>query len=343
MDRNSIFYILSDDLTGASGVASMIDNGFTITVNAKHLKRNFKQEPLCICVNLRVRESYSTEATETALSVLDTIGDDSTVTLRIDSSMRGPIDSLVGVIARERRILLTDTIPEYGRYTSNGATIFRRKSIDISSKLTNSIRACADRISVVDSYSSADLKNLAKFCMKNPLTPVDPGPLISNYYFVLNKNKSNPKLQSTRPRTKVKRVCFLIGTNNPVTLRQIQVANPFMRLRSIESSKGAEDSNAKVDAFVFSLKKARPLMDKHFLQSLVVYDALFLSGGETANYLLEKSGFQSILNQESIAPLVSTGIVQGGLLDGKIVVLKGGSIGDDKMFKRIRSWMLSHK
>jgi D-threonate/D-erythronate kinase len=342
MDQNPIFYILSDDLTGASGVASMIDSDFAITVNAEHLKSDFEKRSPCICVNLRVRESNSAKAAKAANSVLDTIGDDSIVTLRIDSSMRGPIDSLVGAIARRRRILLTDTIPEYGRYTSKGATIFGRKSIVISRRLSKSIQTYADRITIADSYSSTDLKELAKFCVKNGLIPVDPGPLISNY-FVLNKNKSGTKLQPKRPRAKIKRVGFLIGTNNPVTLRQIQVANHFMRLRPVESLRGPEDQNSKVDAFVFSLKKARLLMDRNFFQSLVEYDALFLSGGETANYILEKSGFQCILNYESIEPLVSTGVVQGGLFDGKLVVLKGGSIGDDNMFKRIRNWMLSYK
>ncbi|MDA4133060.1 MAG: hypothetical protein OK454_08050, partial [Thaumarchaeota archaeon] len=81
------------------------------------------------------------------------------------------------------------------------------------------------------------------------------------------------------------------------------------------------------------------LIDGSFVSSLRDYDAIVLSGGATASYVLEMSDFECIVNDAQVQPLLSSGTVRGGVLDGKFVVLKGGFIGDEKTYKTILEWL----
>jgi uncharacterized protein YgbK (DUF1537 family) len=94
-----------------------------------------------------------------------------------------------------------------------------------------------------------------------------------------------------------------------------------------------------VSIFSFSLGADAGLVDDSFVSSLRDYDAIILSGGATASFVLERSGFGCIVNGAQVQPLLSSGMVRGGVLDGKLVVLKGGFIGDENTYKTILEWL----
>ena len=81
-------------------------------------------------------------------------------------------------IAEYGNILLTDTIPEYGRYTFNGSSIDRNGSINIIKMLPDRLKPY---VKIADSQSYVDIKNLAKKCVDENLLPLDPGLLIKYY------------------------------------------------------------------------------------------------------------------------------------------------------------------
>ncbi len=74
------------------------------------------------------------------------------------------------------------------------------------------------------------------------------------------------------------------------------------------------------------------ITEKEFMQELARSDVLIMSGGETAYTLLHSSGFSYLLSYNQIMPLISTGIIMGGLFHEKNYVIKGGSIGDASIY-----------
>jgi uncharacterized protein YgbK (DUF1537 family) len=72
---------------------------------------------------------------------------------------------------------------------------------------------------------------------------------------------------------------------------------------------------------------------KEFLQELAKSNVLIMSGGETAFSILNSSGFNCLVSDYQVMPLISTGIIKGGLLHDRIYIIKGGSIGDIDIYE----------
>jgi uncharacterized protein YgbK (DUF1537 family) len=329
-------FILSDDLTGASGVASMVDGSLAVTVNVSGFDPHLAVEFPCVVINLEARERSEEEVTRIAGATLDMIGESWTA-LRIDSALRGPVAGLVRQLSSRGRILLTDTIPEYVRSTSNGKTIVGSQEKDLKVML-EAIRRGGDRerVIVADSQSEADLRVLASRCVREGLIPVDPGPLVSMVVKERLRLSGVPPQASAKIGTgHIEKVAFVIGTREDMTVKQLQ----YMEKEGFAVRPPASTEAADVSIFSFSLGANTGLVDDSFVSSLRNYDAIVLSGGATASLVLERSGFDCIVNGAQIQPLLSSGIVRGGMLDGKLVVLKGGFIGDENTYKTILGWL----
>ena len=173
------YVILSDDLTGASGVASLLNAPDTITINLDQIGLLESANASFVSVNLDCRHSPdSGKIVEMALNHFS----GSRVTLRIDSTLRGNISAMITpFLSRGKKILLTDTIPEYGRYTRNGKTIFNGLETDILSPVLRGsmFQPPAGSIEVADSESYDDIRELALRCLYEDMMPVDPGPMIA--------------------------------------------------------------------------------------------------------------------------------------------------------------------
>jgi D-threonate/D-erythronate kinase len=328
-----VFFIISDDLTGASGVASMVDHSTAVTVNLDRFGRALTKEFGCIVLNLESREKSGKEAARRLSRALDLVGE-SPVALRIDSALRGRVRMLVEAMLQRGAVLITDTIPDYGRSTQSGKTVIGAQRKDIESLLEPLRRRMNDRglITVADSQTYDDLDRLARTCIEDDLIPVDPGPLVA----AVARTRLGLDARTSSPsRKRASKVAFVVGTRDPRTLEQLG----HMGTLGFPIQKPAAKRPEDVDLFVFSMEKDKGIITQPFLEHLAKYDALVLSGGATANHVLARSGFRYLQNDGQVQPLVSSGIVMGGVLGGKRVVLKGGFIGDEKTYKTILDWL----
>lgn len=81
------------------------------------------------------------------------------------------------------------------------------------------------------------------------------------------------------------------------------------------------------------------IKEHEFIEGLLNSKVLIMSGGETAYSLLNASGFDYLISNRQIMPLISTGTINGGLLHGKKYVIKGGSIGDVNVYNKIMEYI----
>lgn len=317
-------------------MASMIGDSLAVTVNASRFDPSLAEAYPVIAISLEVREKNIADAALATGKVLDTIGSSWTA-LRIDSALRGPVPGLVGPILARGRVLVTDTIPEYGRRTENGETIFGTQAKNIEHALQHGgVRNERRELIIADSQNDNDLRSLAKRCIRENLIPVDPGPLISMVVkeMLFDKTRPEPTIGKKNSRS-LERVAFVIGSRDDMTMNQLRsMEHQGYPIKTLASRK-VDD----VSIFSFSLEREAEQVNDSFVDSLVDYDAIVLSGGATASFVLERSGFKHILNDGQVQPLISTGRIVGGRLDGKLVVLKGGFIGDENTYKTILGWL----
>jgi uncharacterized protein YgbK (DUF1537 family) len=127
------------------------------------------------------------------------------------------------------------------------------------------------------------------------------------------------------------RIACVVGTYRRETLDQLD----FLRSKEIGVQRPRVKRPSEFDVFAFKLDSERHLLTPKFLRSLTRYDAIIASGSDTADFLLSRSGFICIMSVPCVLPMVGTGLVLGGLLQGKIVAIKPGHLGSQDVFLRI--------
>ncbi len=241
---------------------------------------------------------------------------------------------LVAAMAEKGDVLVTDTIPEYGRQTVSGTTLIGSENVDIESLVAPLRGQRRERsIEIADSETYEDIDDLASRCIEHHLIPIDPGPLVAKVargMLGLDDTAANP------PGRGVRQVAFVVGTRDPKTVEQIR----HMEGLGVPVQKPAVKPREEADIYTFTVERDGALVTEGFLEFLAGYDALVLSGGATANYILARSRFRYLVSGGQVQPLVSTATVRGGLFDGKVVVLKGGFIGEAYTYGTILDWLI---
>ena len=338
---NGKFFVLSDDLTGAHGVSGMMAQfGRSITVNKEALfdKREIDVNYDFLTINTESRKMDGIRAFQTVQELWDFLKvNEIGVGKRIDSTLRGNTENEIMPLLEKNSAIMTDTIPEYSRYTENGKTITSDSSIEILDKFKElevltlklnelkKVKVKKGKVYVVDSRTHIDIDNIANFIYKNRYIPIDPGPLCSKVagFYAPSKSRrtSVPKIRS---------MAYVIGSENEKTQSQISYAvSKSIKLRSIEKY-----NKEFYKAIIIRLKyiEQKHLIDDEFIEKVKVFDSLFLSGGETANSIFVASGGDFIEAINDYIPLVGIGRIHGGKLDQKIIVTKGGSIGGQSVY-----------
>lgn len=233
-------------------------------------------------------------------------------------------------------VVITDTIPEYGRYTYNGLTIIDNSTNNILAKfkyitpiivgdideLTN-IENTTGKVFIVNSRTHDDLRRIANFIVNNQnVIPVDPLYLIS---YTAQQYINKPITTRAIIYKSIKRIAFVIGSTQEMTIKQINYAsnNGFhaIKLNDLIMSKYTVNNDFIIIHFDYMRDKG--LITHELINYLLNFDALVLSGGETANLIFELSGGLYIESITDIMPLVGVGIIRGGgVLDGKLIVTK---------------------
>lgn len=180
------FVVLADDLTGAiatgSVLCSLIGVGKIITLDFQKVNKELMNSFDCLCVNTGTREKSAVEVRRRLERSLEFFEKKCPYALRIDGLLRGPIKPEIECILEKNDVLLTDTVPEFGRFTESGIVKLTDGFINLVPLATN-LRAYGEnyghKFVVADSKTYRDLERLAKVCITRGMVPVDPGPLIA--------------------------------------------------------------------------------------------------------------------------------------------------------------------
>ncbi|MFP3237101.1 MAG: nucleotide-binding domain containing protein, partial [Vulcanisaeta sp.] len=293
------------------------------------------------------------------LNYILNLGIDFKIGKRIDSALRGNIKSEIEAIIEAENnggsIILTDTIPEYGRFTDRGFTVVgdeRTSIMNIFGSISTLIvdwrnlesidkSQIKGKVVIVNSYDYEGINTIANYVFKNDLIPADPLPLISTVaWLYFNKPpKINPLSDYLRRHRNIEKICFFIGSTHRNSIRQINFAQSHgISVYSLNDVIYNKERIAKADGDViikFDYFKDRDLISRDVVDFLKHFDAIVLSGGETANYIVEISGGEYVRAVGEIMPLVGVGIIIGGELNGKIIVTKGGLIGGEDTYLKI--------
>ncbi len=175
--------IISDDLSGAAGMASLLGTAFpTIPFNRINLLKKINAK--IISIDLETRNSKDTFP---RLNYLKNMYPEAAILARIDTLMRGSTLDFIGFIKQYGKIMLTDTIPEFGRYTFGGSSIQNNKIVNIEKMLPAEIKPF---VTIADSCTYSDIEELARKCIIENYIPMDPGILISQtIIYGLNNHK----------------------------------------------------------------------------------------------------------------------------------------------------------
>lgn len=130
-------------------------------------------------------------------------------------------------------------------------------------------------------------------------------------------------------------ISIVVGSITEITEKQMEYLQ-----RIIKNDRKA--SNYNVALYYMRDEHFSRIRDKEFLMHLSISDTLIMSGGETAYSLLDASGFDYLISSEQIMPLVSTGIVIGGLFNGLHYIIKGGSIGEINIYETMIEYAMEN-
>ena len=97
---------------------------------------------------------------------------------RIDSMLRGSTSDFIEFMCKFRKLLITDTIPNFERYTYTGLTIQNGSKLGIRDIVPVKLH---DSVIIANSRTYDDIEKLAKRCLDEDLLPVDPGLMIKLY------------------------------------------------------------------------------------------------------------------------------------------------------------------
>ena len=126
------------------------------------------------------------------------------------------------------------------------------------------------------------------------------------------------------------KIGIIIGSLTAITEKQVEYLK-----RTVHSGTLNIENCPDIKLFYLPETDFSTIKDMDFISLLIECRGLIMSGGETAFSVLDASGFNYLESGEQILPLISTGIIHGGMLDGKRYVIKGGSLGDDDIYIKL--------
>lgn len=175
--------VVSDDLTGACGIGSLMYPHKSMTVNVDKLDAIKLDNVDFLSVNIDARYAEYDVILKTVSELMNKLNPER-VALRIDSLLRGSTAFQITAMSTFGKVLVTDTIPEYGRYTAGGITNYEDSRLDMIEYLEKNglpDLMSEGRILVRDSKTSHDITALARKCIEEDYIPADPGLLIAAY------------------------------------------------------------------------------------------------------------------------------------------------------------------
>lgn len=332
--------LVADDLTGAADTAvEFCEAGFSTAVclSAEAISRC--EAEVC-AVSTDSRELSAQQAVVKALEFSHALksADRRLVFKKIDSLMRGNVAAETEALVRDwgfDRALLSPALPRLGRRCAKGV-LRTQDGQDIALPVS-------DALDVPDAESDEDLAALVDevFAGENRILVAGSSGLGAAWSKSLGQMHGRAANQS-RPPVSGKAVLCLIGSVHPRTLAQMEQSLERGALLETELSCVVPGGAAQL------VRVPVANVDRHWKDELRravgsnTFGALVLSGGSTAELVLDTLDADLIEIGGSSTAGAPWGTVRGGLAGGLIVVTKSGAFGENDELTRILA-MLNRK
>lgn len=318
--------IIADDLTGAldaSAPLAGIPGGVAVATRPEALTEALRTDAGVIAVSTRSREVAADRARQTVADVLQTLPTGIRIIKKVDSRLKGNLVAELSAFG-DCTFHVLPSIPEFGRVVQNGdLTGF---GVDRPIRVLDRLGDIAPRCLVPDTPDQTAMKNAVA---------ATPGDVVlvgaRGMTQALAGQLGLTPLASPRPLPGP--TCILVGSTDPITLRQIaelRRAAPYLTYVSAPSGEvpALDPSGAEVTLIQMTKgpEREQDAAAKRFAETalphLAAARSLVLTGGATAEGALDALGLCCLRIQGEPLP----GLVQCGAR-GKTIVTKSGGFG----------------
>ena len=335
--------ILSDDLTGALDSAAPFagrDLHTEVALTRDAVGRIIEGRPDVLSINLNTREISADEARSATAAVISLLPKGTQLFKKIDSRLKGNISAELDAIPFSRA-LVAPAIPEFGRFVEDGCVA--GFGIQTPIVIADRLGCHAASAHIPDAGTSADMDAILTDS-ENDGTDLLIG---ARGLAEALAHRMNERTEARAATIPAGRMAFVIGSRDPITLRQIDVLRNHHSLSYIEAPNGHVNPTRDTGS-VLMLLQATPgteEIDPHLVSEALAdglkryfsdYDGtLFLSGGATAEAVLRRLGLAQLrLHGECLPGL---GLASA---EGRCIIAKSGGFGQPDTLKQIADTVL---
>lgn len=325
--------IIADDLTGAFDAAAPFAGRGLATVVALHpgaVAQALAAGAAVVAVSTRSREIAEDQAAARVAAVAAALPPGAQVFKKIDSRLKGHVAAELAALA-PRAMLVAPAIPDFGRVVKDGAvTGF---GVDVPIPVTPVLGGLAAQ--VPDTASAEE--------MRAALAAAPEGALLVGARGLAEALavRMTGRAAAGAPLPRAGRVLMVVGSRDPITLAQVAA----LRSQGADwrgAPNGRLDDRRPVQAL--TLVQATPgpagATGAEVAQALAAgvhpaltggTDAIFLTGGATAEAVMQAMGLDVLRLAGEVLP----GVPLGHAPDGQAVIVKSGGFGGGDTLTRL--------
>jgi uncharacterized protein YgbK (DUF1537 family) len=335
--------ILADDLTGAlDSAAPFAGRGLRteVALAREAISRIVEDRPDVLSINLNTREISADEARAATAEVISLLPKGTQLFKKVDSRLKGNISAELDAMPFARA-LVAPAIPEFDRIVEHGRVA--GFGIETPIVIADRLGSHAARTHIPDTGTFADMDTVLADA-ENDGTDL----LIGARGLAEALARRMTARAATQAATiPAGRIAFVIGSRDPITLRQIDALRNSYSLNYLAAPNGHVDAASDTGAEL-TLLQATPgaeeidpqLVSEALADGLKRYFAdydgtLLLSGGATAEAVLRRLGLARLrLHGECLPGL---GLASA---EGRCIIAKSGGFGHPDTLKQIADTVL---
>lgn len=311
--------------------------------------------PAVLAISTASRDVPVHSMEERLTQIFHSIGNADHVFKKIDSVFRGNTFTEIALATKlmpDAVVVIAPAFPELNRFCRDGIQQVHDPSAEVRVSVYDGLRKAGvectivpayhnearveqalyslikagERIFLFDSELSSDLDLIVKAAVKleRQLLWVGSGGLAQAL-----AQSTSQEAQEAECGPAKGRVLFCIGSDHPATQRQVEYLKMHRSVaRSLYSEESVIVSSVARDMTTASIRQlVSPAMN--------CLSCIFLTGGDTAELFCEAMDVDFIEICNQFAPGVPVGVLRGGPLTGKTVILKSGGFGETELLDHI--------
>lgn len=326
--------VIADDLTGALDASAPFAGGnmrVCVAVRPEAMADVLASGADIVAVSTRSREIPADAARDRVARVLDLLPPGTRIMKKIDSRLKGNIAAELSVFGRQRFAALP-AIPEFGRLVRNGAVC--GFGVDRPIPIAPVLGTLSAEIP--DVVTEADM-DIAVGAVDNDTVLIGARGLAQALARKMGIRQQQMHTRLDPP------ACFAVGSNDPITLAQIDAlrkAAPEIQLVQAPSGElplrtaRGDGVAARILQIVPGSEKRRDHVAKNFARSIGgwIEDArsVLLTGGATAEAIFDALGIDCLHVDREVLPGLP--LCKSG---ERLFVTKSGGFGDERTFLRL--------